>query len=416
MQKICTTLFLTCFSIMMSHAQFHPTCDGERYLSQVFDGVIKTSEVKYGENSTVIGGNFQELFMDIYEPEGDDAEARPLIVFAHGGSFIGGNKSNMEFLCEDFAKRGFVTATIDYRLIDGFFFDSIRIVEVVVAAMSDMKASVRYFREDADTDNTYKIDPNLIFAGGISAGGLMASHLAYVDGEDDDIQAAIMDVITNNGGFEGNSSTNTQYSSNVMGVLNYSGSLKESKWVDANDPPLFSAHDDGDQIVTYGNGFSTAFPFGNYMEGSASMKAFADAAGVVNQLITIPNSDGHVSYFGENAGEYQDSVIQSSAVFLHDIFCDPVASADDIVLDLPRLAVFPNPTSAGVTLEISNTAANYNVSIISVTGQTVYEQRNILSKNVSVDAAILETGLYIVNVEFSDNRLPAIRQKLVVQR
>ena len=56
--------------------------------------------------------------MDIYTPVGDNYTNRPLLIFAHGGSFIGGSKTNptMVDLCETFAKRGYVTASINYRL------------------------------------------------------------------------------------------------------------------------------------------------------------------------------------------------------------------------------------------------------------------------------------------------------------
>ena len=64
--------------------------------------------------------------MDVYSPADDDFNSRPLIFFMYGGSFIGGSKTNptMVDLCETFAKRGYVTASINYRLAEdivGFF-------------------------------------------------------------------------------------------------------------------------------------------------------------------------------------------------------------------------------------------------------------------------------------------------------
>ena len=46
--------------------------------------------------------------MDVYTPDGDTYTERPLIIFAHGGSFYAGDKNNptMVSLCESFAKRG----------------------------------------------------------------------------------------------------------------------------------------------------------------------------------------------------------------------------------------------------------------------------------------------------------------------
>lgn len=413
MQKLLTLIFLILFTTSVSFAQQHPTCNGERYLSEVFDDFTKTSNVKFGENTT-IGGNFQELFMDIYEPMGDVADTRPVVVFAHGGSFVFGSREDMNFLCEDFARRGFVAATIDYRLLDAFVFDSLKITEVVIGAMSDMKAAVRFFREDADMDNIYRIDADLIFAGGISAGGIMASHLGYVDSEDD-IQAPILDIINDLGGFSGNSSSNTQYSSEVQGVINYSGALKEAKWVDDNDPPLFSVHDDGDNVVPYGNGFSSAFPFGNYLEGSASMKNFADAAGLTNELITIENSDGHVSFFGANAAEFQDDVIEASALFLHNIICEDFSNTESLGANF-KLNLYPNPTSAGVTIEMTDLPSVFNLSIVNVNGQIVYQQTNMLDAKFSLAEDLFESGMYLVKLEFLEAKNLPVWKKLVVQK
>ena len=50
---------------------------------------------------------------------GDTENNRPLIILAHGGSFIAGVRANpsMVSLGEAFAKRGYVVASISYRLM-----------------------------------------------------------------------------------------------------------------------------------------------------------------------------------------------------------------------------------------------------------------------------------------------------------
>jgi len=65
--------------------------------------------------------------MDIYQPTGDIETARPLIIWAHGGSFQSGTSADADVvaLSQAFAKKGFVCASINYRL--GFF--SIRFSE-----------------------------------------------------------------------------------------------------------------------------------------------------------------------------------------------------------------------------------------------------------------------------------------------
>src|ERR1035437_6928311 len=92
----------------------------------------------------------------------------------------------MAMLCRDFTKMGYVTATIDYRLLmTGLPFpgpDSNSAGAAVMRAVHDARASIRFFRKNARVGgNTYKIDTNNIYFGGASAGAITAEHLAYMD-------------------------------------------------------------------------------------------------------------------------------------------------------------------------------------------------------------------------------------------
>src|SRR5258705_10884418 len=104
--------FLT-FTINLAHAQ----CEGGRYLTQVFSTDNVTSNITYGSNVTYTGSS-QTLQLDVYQPAGDTALARPLIIIAHGGSFLFGSKTGTDVvpLCHDFAKMGYVVVSINYRL------------------------------------------------------------------------------------------------------------------------------------------------------------------------------------------------------------------------------------------------------------------------------------------------------------
>jgi dienelactone hydrolase len=64
--------------------------------------------------------------MDVYEPSGDTASVRPLVLVLHTGSFLpavmngqptGGRKdSAVVEMCTRFAKKGYVAAAVSYRL------------------------------------------------------------------------------------------------------------------------------------------------------------------------------------------------------------------------------------------------------------------------------------------------------------
>ncbi|MGH1364103.1 MAG: T9SS type A sorting domain-containing protein [Calditrichia bacterium] len=406
------TVFLICLTASVS-AQ-HPTCDGNRYLNEVFSNFDLTSAVQYGQNTT-IGGAQKNLLMDIYEPTGDVATARPAIVLVHGGGFVNGQRGDMAFLCQSFARRGFVTATIDYRLIDGLVTDSIGFADVVIKAIGDFRAAVRYLREDAATQNTYRIDPDYIFGGGISAGGVTSSNSAFLDANDI-IPSYILNAINNNGGFEGNSSANTQYSSEVQGLLNYSGSLTRAHWIGTDSPPFYSAHDEFDPIVPYGYGDSNAFPFPLLSYGSGEMSLAGDAAGVTNELFTVFNSPLHVSYF---IGGSRDLVIQESADMLTDILClGPTTGIEHTAVNVvaeQSVTVFPNPTNSDVNLFFSNLSGRYDVAIYNVLGMKVYEGRGE-SERYRINTNSFASGIYFVQVQFENIRTQVLRQKLFIQK
>lgn len=332
-KKLLFPFILSFFSLLTYSQQIG--CDGERYFKNVFTDVTVTENITYG-SSVTIGGNTLELKMDIYQPEGDGLEKRPVIVFAHGGGFVGGNKDDMDGICEDFAQKGYVTASISYRLIDAAVFDSIGVEDVIIKAISDMRAAVRFFREDAATTNNYGVDSNFIFAGGISAGAVMANGVGYVDSLDN-IPQYIMDIINTNGGIEGNSSTNTQYSSAVQGVLNYSGSLGKDHYIDSNDPPLYSFHDEFDDIVPCGYADSQEVPFEVYRYGSCAMHSAAEAAGIKNQFYLHSGTYNHVDWS-------YPTVLFESANFLGEILCQASQASNweslSTDLDRPGFMVF----------------------------------------------------------------------------
>ena len=393
----------------MTFAQDHPTCDGSRYLIDVFTEVDSTINISFGSGPT-IAGNEQELFMNVFEPVGDTAAERPVIIVAFGGSFIGGEKEDVNFLCKSYARKGFVAATIDYRLYDLPLFpipteEEMKIV--VTKAVADMKGAVRFLRADADANNTFRIDSDYIFLGGVSAGGIAAMHAAVLD-ETDNLPQDLIDIIAAEGGVEG-TVNDLDYSSEVQGTVNFSGGLNDAKWIDANDPPFISVHDDGDMTVPYNSGFANIFGFDIiYLEGSGECNRVADSLGVNNYLQTFVNSEAHVSYFFDENTEKE--MIDLTSAFLHDILCeDDVLSNEKIERNLVDISIFPNPNSGIINIS-HNLNSDYAVTIYDLTGKQVLQS---VIKN-QIDISGLSSGLYIVEFKSRDGNYPLI-QKLVKQ-
>src|SRR5438876_1253061 len=114
--------------------------------------------------------------LDLACPKDPGSKLRPALVIIHGGGWLEGDKSSFTSLkywapgnIIDFAKLGFVAATINYRLSGEAPFP---------AALEDCKCAVRWLRAHA---LDYHIDVNRIGAYGNSAGGHLALLLAMVD-------------------------------------------------------------------------------------------------------------------------------------------------------------------------------------------------------------------------------------------
>ena len=109
------------------------------------------------------------LEMDIYRPKEVWGEL-PAIVCIHGGGWEKGNRTNHARVAQALAARGFVAATISYRLSGESPFP---------AAIQDCKAAVRFLRANA---SEYGIDSDHIGAIGLSAGGHLTALLATSGG------------------------------------------------------------------------------------------------------------------------------------------------------------------------------------------------------------------------------------------
>lgn len=151
-----------------------------RYRDAVFGAVTTTSNVTYG-SALDQQGQPVTLRLDVYAPAGDTVTSRPAIVWVHGGSFSGGTKTSAELVDEatTFAKKGYVNASISYRLSASGCSASgptASCIQAIADAMHDAQAAVRFLRANA---TTYGIDPTRIAIGGTSAGAITALNVAY---------------------------------------------------------------------------------------------------------------------------------------------------------------------------------------------------------------------------------------------
>ncbi len=392
---LCLCLLLQVNTFAQSAAE---ACDGSRYINDIFDTVTKTT-IQYGQ-STNISGQSQDLMMDIYTPDGDDPDVkRPVLVLAHGGSFILGSRDFEEAHCRDYARKGFVTASIDYRLwpLQLGFPDSTDIQGVVVMAVADMKAAVRYFRADADGADNYNIDPNLIFVGGTSAGAIAATHTAYMQPEDENVPTTILDIITAQGGIEGTSGS-PDYSSAVSGVLNLSGGLYNPNWITADEVPMVSYHGDADGTVPYDFGIAAGIMS---IHGSLHMHNRMESLGMNHFLHTVAGG-GHTDIYEGGAMDQEWPTFKmESATFFEAIIC-AATSSKTLTETKAKMKIFPNPARDETLIRVEGAKGNYDVFVFDQLGRRVLTTSGNQNEPVRLAQPVLGRGVLFVRVLFGD--------------
>jgi acetyl esterase/lipase len=115
------------------------------------------------ERDLAYGGQERQK-LDVYTPKG--AKNAPVLIFVHGGSWRGGDKSEYPFLADAFVESGYITVTINYRLSPKVQFPAFH---------QDTALAIRWVRDNIASRGG---DPNRIYLMGQSAGAQVAALVA----------------------------------------------------------------------------------------------------------------------------------------------------------------------------------------------------------------------------------------------
>ena len=402
----CIAVF--CFGCFELHAQ----CDNGRYYNSNFSS--NTTTVTYGAGK-LFNGNDTTLKVDIYQPGGDNFAHRPLLVFAFGGSFTSGVRQSPDLItiCTYFAQRGYVCASIDYRLgVPNGNTNDTNMFAALIRGVQDMRAAVRYFYKDAAGANQFRIDTNQIFIGGVSAGGFISLDYAYMKlgVSSRPIPGFAVPIITNLGGLTGGDTANTGYSDKIKGVIDLSGAIYDTLWIQPGDPMLVGEHGTYDSTVTcYFDSNYAAHNIRSDFYGGGDIRNRMRNIGF-HDSIYLFNGAGHVPFilpFDQsiqsilNVPKYMDTTEWIIRDFLYqNITCD---SSQALGINEPgnnlAVSIYPNPANSEMSV-YSYQHEDLTVSIISTIGQTL--QRHLLSANgvLTLFRSDFSSGLYLL--QFSD--------------
>ncbi len=190
------------------------------------------------------------LQLDLYRPAGMPGPL-PAIVCIHGGGWAKGSRQGYSKVARALAKKGFVTATISYRLSG---------VAPFPAQIEDCRAAVDWLRSHADE---FGIDPNRIASIGHSAGGHLSALLAVSN--EVNLQVAIATGAQTDLLSERNRQVSASQDKGLIWQQFLGGSQDERKQtyrmasplahLDAADPPIFFIAGELDDPSTWASTF-----------------------------------------------------------------------------------------------------------------------------------------------------------------
>lgn len=369
---------------------------GQRYLKPVFGATTITRNIVYG-NAPTYKNIPKDLKLDVYEPAGDSLVKRPVIVYMHGGGFTDTNQTksfpHIAMLCDSFARRGYVVASLDYRL------DTSISNRAIINAMHDARAAVRFFKANA---SSYKIDTSNIFLGGESAGAINALSVNYID-KVSELSYPPVAPYSNVNTVEG-SSGNAGYSSRTKATLCFCGGTKtvlldplfDTAAIQSGDPRILQLHGTGDPIIPV----QYALEISNRSRHAGVQQVFKPLAGATHcpWFWTLPNWQA-----------YLDTLVRHTSFYLYRYM---TVGLSEQRLTENAISIFPNPFSSLATIQLSEVLNNATLHIYDLNSREVKRITDISGSTITLQRDDLPAGVYFIQLMYGRSMLAA--DKLVV--
>ncbi|NNE54700.1 MAG: T9SS type A sorting domain-containing protein [Flavobacteriales bacterium] len=406
------------------------------------------------------------------------------------------------YLCMEWAKRGYVAVSVDYRLGWNPIAESVQerrgtLLNAVYRAIHDTKMGVRYIRANAMDTNDWEIDESKIVIYGQGSGGYVSTSYMTLDDaavelflpkflpNELDPTTSYVDTLAvgNIAGWGYSNSVNLYRDNGVMAdaamTINAGGALADESWLEAGDEPMigincirddFAPFTEGTVIVPttqedvvdvhgpnffiqkaadlgnndsfinipdgdpftdrarslYGESFEASLgtetvsatpeglfplvrPLADYLQNESGPWEWWDPESPLAQVEVAPGVTAHMASLASNPDmspekgmAYCDSI---NGYILPRVMCaldlpEAVCETPDNVTEMESLSldIFPNPTSASVTI-ISDRRAD-QITVYNVLGEVVAQLINPLQ-----DRSVIDMRIYLVTVISGDSSL-----------
>ena len=393
---------------------------------------IVYENVVYQENAILYNGQIRDLSMDVYVPldlysTGQSSQKRPLLMFVHGGGFIGGNKEVFSSLSLVFAETGYVTASINYRLgvADGvnnlsqFCNHTEAVFAAVYRAAQDTRRAIQFLYDHAED---YHIDRDKIFVLGHSAGAINVLNSGLLDA----------DELPYN--FESQLGP-LPPKPPAAAYLSWAGAIASLDMIDTDeDIPTMFIHGTCDPLIAYGEGnlICPDLPFGFGSRAIAGRKRefchdylllgieYGDHGGGGSDLdIYLRAIDWLKNQItcGTPAQECEIISAANPGNCPQQMMCpdtepcsEPTSTLD--IPEAPLVEIFPNPATEQVTINFSPDAVvKGDIGIYNTDGQFIRLHAPSRDARFILDVSDLPAGMYFIEL-FVDGKM--MRHKLII--
>lgn len=231
----------------------------QRFKDWTFAIIDSTPNVLYG-TAVNIKDQQEDLYLDLYFPANDTLVKRPVLVYVHGGGFVNGNRKvpMAQNISRSFASKGYVVASISYRLgVEKTRTDK-DYAEAMYRAQQDGRTAIRFLKANA---LKWGLDTSQFFLAGTSAGAMTCLSIAYMNENE-----VPKEIDQQKWGPIYGSKDYLEQSTSVKGVLNFWGAMIEQNWLKDEHVPLYNTAGTVDKTVPYDSSYDYhGFKYGPYI-------------------------------------------------------------------------------------------------------------------------------------------------------
>lgn len=198
--------------------------------------------------------------LDIYAKRTDNPQ--PLVIYAHGGYYVGGDKKDLASYCKTLASKGYVVANVNYILTPEMLYP---------AQILQLNEAAGFLLRHAEE---YGIDPNRVFFAGDSAGGHLSSQMglyytnpvfrARIGGEPAVVKDQLRGIVLHCGYYNMGTLRQTKFPLVadsiwiLTGKKRFEGAVESENmntvaWVTPDYPEVFLTCGDKDPFITQAN-------------------------------------------------------------------------------------------------------------------------------------------------------------------